>query len=270
LDDQISQVQVRLSDIQLRERRFSSLLVLYTSFSYIVYVAVYFSFLRSVKDSAGTWIVKLLPVVLGPVVILLLRRLIASWYLRKRTSEETYLEKLKAIQKQKVEELKQKTAYYSTRNLLERYDPTVKKDEAKGAVRENRAMTTGRLPPQGDLKQRVPMTPAQRAAMGQHGKLPMHLQPNTPARVMSPLAQQQGQGPETPLPLPIEGEDGAFLPPYPPASPAPKTFMDRIVDVIVGEEAGPTSKYALICARCFAHNGLALPEEMDDISTPLL
>jgi len=36
------------------------------------------------------------------VVIVLLRRVVAAWYTRKRTSEETHLEKLKTVQKQKV------------------------------------------------------------------------------------------------------------------------------------------------------------------------
>jgi len=117
------------------------------------------------------------------------------------------------------------------------------------------------------------MTPAQKAALGQHGKAPAYLSPHMtpnmtpqhgPQRVMSPLAQ--GAVPDTPLPLPMDGQSGMLVQsPYPFASPSPKTFLDRIVDVIVGEEAGPTSKYALVCARCFAHNGLALPEELDDI-----
>ncbi|KAF9981925.1 hypothetical protein BGZ65_003416, partial [Modicella reniformis] len=41
-------------------------------------------------------------------------------------------------------------------------------------------------------------------------------------------------------------------------------WYDKIVDVIVGDE-GPDTKFALVCGKCFAHNGLALPQEIDDI-----
>lgn len=40
---------------------------------------------------------------------------------------ETKLASLRKKQKLKVEELKKKTAYYSTKSLLERYDPTSEK-----------------------------------------------------------------------------------------------------------------------------------------------
>ena len=41
-------------------------------------------------------------------------------------------------------------------------------------------------------------------------------------------------------------------------------WYDKLVDVIVGDE-GPDTKYALICENCFAHNGLALAQELDDV-----
>ena len=38
--------------------------------------------------------------------------------------------------------------------------------------------------------------------------------------------------------------------------------------MIVGEEA-PNQKYALICEKCFAHNGLTTPEEIGHIRIPV-
>lgn len=40
-----------------------------------------------------------------------------------------------------------------------------------------------------------------------------------------------------------------------------KTWMDRLVDAMIGDDSRH-SKYALICKRCHAHNGLALPDEI--------
>lgn len=48
-----------------------------------------------------------------------------KWVYNKRlTSIETSLISLRKKQKLKVDELKNKTAYYSTKSLLERYDPS--------------------------------------------------------------------------------------------------------------------------------------------------
>ncbi len=40
--------------------------------------------------------------------------------------------------------------------------------------------------------------------------------------------------------------------------------MDRILDLIVGEET-PSNKYALVCEKCYNHNGLAAAEEFEQI-----
>lgn len=51
------------------------------------------------------------------------------WLLLTDTSPaETTLRQLKKEQREKIEELKRKTGYYSTRNLLEKYDEVVKKN----------------------------------------------------------------------------------------------------------------------------------------------
>ena len=47
-----------------------------------------------------------------------------------------------------------------------------------------------------------------------------------------------------------------------------KGFIDRIAEALLGgaeSEDSPTSKYALICQRCFSHNGLCLKDEILDI-----
>lgn len=44
------------------------------------------------------------------------------------TGLETTLRALKKSQREKVEELKKKTGYYSTRNLLEKYDEVIRKN----------------------------------------------------------------------------------------------------------------------------------------------
>jgi hypothetical protein len=54
-------------------------------------------------------------------------------------------------------------------------------------------------------------------------------------------------------------------------SPSPsigRGWADRFAEVLLGDdEARPESKYALICIKCFAHNGLVRQEELDHIRT---
>lgn len=48
-------------------------------------------------------------------------------------------------------------------------------------------------------------------------------------------------------------------------------MFDKLADALLGvaaEDGTPNSKYALICAQCFAHNGLVVREEFDTIREP--
>ncbi|KAF9577700.1 hypothetical protein BGW38_006921, partial [Lunasporangiospora selenospora] len=86
----------------------------------------------------------------------------------------------------------------------------------------------------------------------------MHPHPQShPQQHQQPRGPQALYGPGYPGP---QGPGG----PYSPPQNTERHWYDKIVDVIVGDE-GPDTKYALICGRCFAHNGLVLPQEIDEI-----
>ncbi|KAF8796790.1 Endoplasmic reticulum junction formation like protein [Argiope bruennichi] len=74
----------------------------------------------------------------------------------------------------------------------------------------------------------------------------------------------------SPSPLGTPGQTltinaSAVRPPAPPMPrpvlPRERTFMDRLVDYLVGD--GPSNRYALICRQCQSHNGMALKEEFE-------
>lgn len=137
--------------------------------------------------------------------------------------------KLRKEQKGKLEELKKKTSYYSTQSLLERYDEVLTKKKEEALKQEKL---------QQELRQRKPVSMPMRSMQ------PNHQQPFPPTQQQ--MRQQQQQQP--------------ILPP-------PRTepqWYDKIVDALVGD-AGPETKYALICAHCFNHNGLVAKEEFDTI-----
>jgi hypothetical protein len=189
-----------------------------------------------------------------------MRGIVRWWYTRRIDREIHEKETLKTRLDEKLEELKEKSDYYNTQQLLERYD--------------------SKSPSNVNLeKPREQFTPQQQPI--QH-----HLQhkPSTDnLRQQQSLDQLRQRGnsrpPIPPLPPPITSS--VFSPPLPqnipqfhpsafspPPSPSltqeqhAKTFLDRVLDLLVGEDENAADhRYALICRHCRAHNGLAPPGE---------
>lgn len=89
------------------------------------------------------------------------RRLLKWFYARKQSNEEANLKSLRAQQKLKVEELKKKTSYYTTKSILERYDPAAAekaKKEAAQQQQQQHARTTARAAPDQQARMRLPQT----------------------------------------------------------------------------------------------------------------
>lgn len=65
---------------------------------------------------------------------------------------------------------------------------------------------------------------------------------------------------------PLAVPNGALLSPVPqPMPPSRKQWYDRFADALLGEDDSqqPHSRYALICQKCFAHNGLVRESEWE-------
>ncbi|GLB34401.1 putative predicted integral membrane zinc-ribbon metal-binding protein [Lyophyllum shimeji] len=222
--------QVRLSEIRLRERRSTLLVTLYTLAGWVAYISLWYTGLlpkRGGRAASGLErAVKAAPVIVGPIIILFVRRIVQIWYKRKGDAEEKTLQTLLKQQRAKVEEIKQKTNYYSTRDLIQRYDDS---------------------PSNPGLRQRL--VPA-----------PPPTQPSTPQR---PPAPPNGQAVSmTPNPFSPQ-------PPTPlPSNPPRKQWYDKLADAVLGDDdhtPNPsTSRYALICEKCFAHNGLVKESMWED------
>jgi len=226
----IEERQIRLSEIRLRERRTSLLVTLYTIALWVVYVAFWYlnllpSFFGDRKRERFERAGKALLVVIGPILTLFVRRTVEIWYQRIRDAEEKTLQVLMKQQRSKLEEIKQKTNYYSTRELLQKYDEA----------------SRGQLP----QRKRVPQTPS---------AVP------TPQKLPQPHAAVNSPG-NTPLKPQVTAPQ-----PFPPTPPR-KEWYDRLADALLGDDdAVPTtSRYALICERCLAHNGLVKESMWEDV-----
>lgn len=50
-------------------------------------------------------------------------------------------------------------------------------------------------------------------------------------------------------------------------TPGRRTMFDRIADALLGDDelnTNPATRYALICQKCFTHNGLVKEDMLDD------
>jgi hypothetical protein len=251
LQDDINKRETRLSEIRLRERRITLLVTLYTVGFWVVYVSVWYTNpgllpLLAAKESTHPLekFVKGVPVATGPIIILFCRRIVQLFYERKETAEEATLRELRKQQRSKIEDFKKKSKYYETRDLLERYDdgPTPDSPPRKRAVT---MLGPGAGP--------VP-------AAGSQG---------SPNLGRASPSRNQLQVPRIQTPT----RPGPQLPPHltgtrSPMPPPRKQWFDKVADALLGEDdvtGGPASRYALICQKCFAHNGLVKESMWEDV-----
>ncbi|CAE7223485.1 unnamed protein product [Rhizoctonia solani] len=222
-----------LSEIRLREKRASFLFLLYSVGAWGVYLAAWFtSVLPSLEGHQTLWnwkipksadkVIFLTPAVLGPLFIYQIRRLVQAWYKRQETLEEAELKKLRTQQKKKLEEIKAKYNFDKIRALVDSQPDTPRRDD-----------------PNANLRQRA---------------ITMNPRPSVPARPLSQRPQQPFDPRAPPmLQVPASG------PPMPVVSPQ-RGWLDKVADKVLGEDESPLgvaqSRYALICERCFSHNGL--------------
>ncbi|KDQ31633.1 hypothetical protein PLEOSDRAFT_165102 [Pleurotus ostreatus PC15] len=180
--------QQKLADIRLRERRSTLWSTLYTA-----------------------------------AAVLFIRPIVQLWYSRKEAHEEKTLQHLLKHQRTKVEEIKKKkTNYYSTRDLLSKYD-------------ESMPLNTP-PPPQGLRHSLIP-------APGQTPRTPNNGGPQALASTSGPKGRNPGP------PALIHPALNALSPSPFLATPTRKQWYDKLADALLGEDdqAPPSSRYALIC-----------------------
>ncbi|KAI5116275.1 hypothetical protein M0805_009232 [Coniferiporia weirii] len=225
--------QTRLSEIRLRERRTTLILTMYTFSFWVAYVGAWYAgFLPHLSGLQFEHTMKTVPVFVGPIIIQFSRRIVQTWYTRIGNAEEKTLKTLLAQQRSKVEEIKKKTNYYSTKNLIERYDASPAGSPAK---------------PRPGVPQ-MPVTP-QRPSGGQtNGPMQGQGRPQTPGASMNGLQVLGG--------LQV------------PATPLRKQWYDKLADALLGDDElganSAASRYALICQKCFTHNGLVKEDLWED------
>jgi endoplasmic reticulum junction formation protein lunapark len=187
--------------------------------------------------------------------VIVARRIVKWWYSRRIGRETQEKEILKTRLEVKIEELKEKSDYYNIQQLLERYDPKT--------IRNN--------------LERSMEYPPQKASHLQHNQVSDHINRqqftdnlrlrtpsnHSPSPSMTPPLKGSSPSPQS-VQFNSPGLDPLSSPRLP-QEPHSRTFLDRLLDLLAGEdENSPDRRYALICRRCKAHNGLAPPGETNE------
>ncbi|XP_015168256.1 LOW QUALITY PROTEIN: uncharacterized protein At2g24330-like [Solanum tuberosum] len=213
---------------------------------------------------------RVLPMFLLPGLSFITYSAIGSFTRMCERKDQKTLEKLRAERQAKIEELKEKTNYYITQQLIQRYDPDPAAKAAAATVLASKLGTdTGLKVYVGeDTKHNVPTGKSNDVEVVQSTGLRNRKQ----ARSSSPeSAVIDHPGAEMRQQAQLEGSDmmqnqQTVVEHYNPTGSSTQDggWIARIAALLVGED--PTQSYALICGNCHMHNGLARKEDFPYIT----
>jgi len=231
---------VRLNEIRLRERRTTLAATFYTFAGWGLYVSLWYTQLlpRLGFTPSMEQLAKGTPVILGPIFALLTRRLVQLWYTRKADAEERSLREMSKTYHSKMEEVKKATNYYQVRDMVAKYDGSPGTGSPTSLPIQPRPQTQQ---PSIAIPRTPQRLPNQRIPINSPDPL------QTPAR--NGLQYNLSPAPSQPLP------------------PPRKQWYDKLADAILGDDdsaAAAASRFALICQKCFAHNGLVEASRWED------
>lgn len=181
----------------------------------------------------------------------------------ERKDQKT-LENLRAERQAKIDELKEKTNYYITQQLIQRYDtdPAAKAAAATVLASKLGAESGLKVFLEDESKLNVAAGKSHDVELVQSSGLRNRKQPQT--RGTGPGGTLQ-HSTETTSPVGIDyaqHNQPLYVDHYQPqgsSTPYNSGWLSRIAQLLVGED--PTHCYALICGNCHMHNGLASKED---------
>lgn len=215
---------------------------------------------------------RVLPMFLLPAVSSLAYTTFISFTRMCDRKDQKTLERLRAERQAKIDELKEKTNYYSTQQLIQRYDPDPAAKAAAATVLASKlGADSGLKVYVGDESNlHTPTGRSNDVEVVQSGGLRNRKQPHTgSASAGSSPMHHSGEGtPHSPLNDDAHASEHNQLVvnhQYPQESSTNDGgWIARIAALLVGED--PTQSYALICGNCHMHNGLARKEDFPYIT----
>ncbi|KAM0945239.1 putative Lunapark domain-containing protein [Dioscorea sansibarensis] len=213
--------------------------------------------------------VRVLPIFVVPVLAFAMYTAIVNLTRIFDQKDEKTLERLRAERKAKIDELKERTNYYSTQQLIQRYDldPAAKAAAATvlasklGADSGLKMFLGDEKKPNAPLGKSSDVEPVQ--STGLRNRKPSHTRSHsTGSTGMLHFSEEATNE------LEAESEEAAFqnkmVEHYRGPPPTDGSILSRLVAFLVGED--PAQSYALICGNCRMHNGLARKEDFPYIT----
>merc|ERR1719319_904675 len=268
-------------------------LVTYSILAYLLAaLLVYFHFLPSARDRSHQ-LVLLLPFLVTPLLIYILRRCLTWWYHRKVSKGDAKLAGLRERKAKILEEVMEKETYKVAKQILDKFAPSKLQSQltpprplggqppqrpgSVGGMEVRRRPQAQALNSSAPLQAlsatpgpRTPATPTPLLARPAPGPLGRG-GPGTGGLGGVPVGAPGMGGPGMGGPGmggPRGGPAGRGGPPGPPlprpVMPRERGYLDKFVEYLVGD--GPANRFALICRQCQSHNGMALREEFEYVA----
>lgn len=222
---------------------------------------------RTLDINKKTRALSILPMFLLPALASLTYLACVSFTKMCNHNDHISLERLRTERQEKINELKEKTNYYTTQQLIQRYDPDPAAKAAAATVLASKlgADSGLQLFMRDEMKYNSPIGRSSDTELVQSSGLRKRKQPysrpGSPESTVSHYFEEEmmqyagSEGPEMPEndevivqhqnPTGFQTQDSGWL--------------ARLAALLVGED--PTQSYALICGSCHRHNGLARKED---------
>ncbi|KAK4884161.1 hypothetical protein RN001_000432 [Aquatica leii] len=194
-----------------------------------------------------------IPLILAPVIILLVKRVLTWYYQRKISRKQNKLVTLRNEKKEILEKVMETETYKVAKTILDKFAPPEQNNRRITEV-ATPMQPISQVPINTGLRQRA-ISPNQQSVLRTPVR-PVPVDRPTTAIVKSAV----GNVPSRSVPPP----PGSQLPMPRAVLPRERSIFDRMVDYLVGD--GPSNRYALICKNCYSHNGMAFRDEVEYFS----
>ncbi|WVZ74525.1 hypothetical protein U9M48_022696 [Paspalum notatum var. saurae] len=230
--------------------------------------------IMTTRNEDLTWqmrALRVLPMFVLPAVSSAIYSTVVNFTRMLERKDQKTLEKLRAERKAKIDELKERTNYYLTQQLIQKYDLDPAAKAAAASV------LASKLGEETGLKVHVGEEPKLDTAVARSNDVEI-LQSDglrnrkqhdargsrtgSPAAAHSPAQRAESSttasaGLETtPAPMVVEHHQGSGA--------SDGGWIAKIAALLVGED--PSQSYALICGNCHMHNGLARKEDYPHVT----
>ncbi|KAJ7980701.1 Lunapark domain containing protein [Quillaja saponaria] len=241
-------VLTRMNKRSLTWRRWTRHLIIVSVIVEVIAVCYAIMTTRTVDMNWKMRAIRVLPMFLLPGISSAVYSAYRSIIKMCDSRDQKTLEKLRAERQAKIDELKEKTNYYTTQQLIQRYDtdPAAKAAAASVLASKLGADSGMKVYVGDESKLTAPTGKSNDVKLVQSSGLRNRKQIDSKSSSVetTPLihSDQEPQG--------STAQDGGWI--------------ARIAALLVGED--PTQSYALICGNCHMHNGLARKEDFPYIT----